>query len=91
MKLRFSSLIIGIIALILTACSGKETAKSAAQKWCDLNGKVFKATDDAEKNAAKAAIDQFEEKLEAKYKGDEAFMKEFETEVEKCEDASEGR
>lgn len=56
MKLRFSSLIIGIIALILTACSGKETAKSAAQKWCDLNGKVFKATDDAEKNAAKPPL-----------------------------------
>jgi hypothetical protein len=29
--------------------------------------------------------------MEAKYKGNDAFMKEVEKEVEKCEDASEGR
>ena len=54
-------------------------------------GKYSKATEGAEKDAAKAALDKWENEMEAKYKGDEAFMKEVEKEVEKCEDASEGR
>ena len=91
MKLKLSAFLIGFAAFLLTACSGKETAKSVAQKWCDLNGKVFKASDGAEKDAAKAALNKFENEMEAKYKGDEAFMKEVENEAEKCEDASEGR
>lgn len=79
------------ITLLLTACGGKkETAASIAQKWCDLNGKAYKA-EGAAKEAAEAAKDKFENEMEAKYKGDEAFMKEIEKEVEKCEDASEGR
>ena len=40
---------------------------------------------------AKAAIDKWENEMEAKYKGDEAFMKEVEKEAEKCEGASEGK
>lgn len=78
-------------ALLLSACGGKkESAASIAQKWCDLNGKAYKA-EGAEKEAAEAARDKYENEIEAKYKGDEAFMKEVEKEVEKCEDASEGR
>jgi hypothetical protein len=44
-----------------------------------------------EKEAAKAAIKKFEDEMEGKYKNDEAFMKEVEKEVEKCEGESEGR
>jgi hypothetical protein len=78
--------------IFITSCSGgKQSAKDIATKWCELNSKFFKAADGPEKEAAKAAMDKFENEMEAKYKNDEAFMKEIETEVEKCEDASEGR
>ncbi len=79
------------VALLLSSCGGKkESAASIAQKWCDLNGKAYKA-EGAAKEAAEAARDKFENEMEAKYKGDEAFMKQIEEEAEKCEDASEGR
>ena len=79
------------VALLLASCGGKkETAASIAQKWCDLNGKAHKA-EGAAKEAAEAAVEKFENEMEAKYKDDKAFMKEIENEAEKCEDASEGR
>jgi len=96
MKKNLVTLPVIILYLFLAACGGgdgggKKSAASLAQKWCELNGKVTKASDDAEKEAAKAALKKWENDLEAKYKGDEAFMKEIEKEAEKCEDASEGR
>jgi len=86
-------LILAFSALfLLTACGGKKaTPASIAQKWCDLNGKVFKAADGPEKDAAKAAREKFEKEMEEKYKDDKDFMDEVGKEVEKCEDASEGR
>ena len=89
-KLSFSVAILLCIA-VLSCGSKKETAASVAQKWCELNAKVHNATDDAAKDAAKMARKEFENKMEAKYKGDEAFKKELEKEVNKCEAASEGR
>jgi hypothetical protein len=82
-----------VIALVMavTSCGGKETAASIAKKWCDLNGKVHKAAEGPEKDAAKMAIDKWENEMEAKYKDNDAFMKEVEKEAEKCEAASEGR
>jgi thiamine biosynthesis lipoprotein ApbE len=92
MKQKLSLAILAMVCILFVACgSKKETAKEVAQKWCDLNGKVYKASSDAEKEAAKAAIDKWENEMEAKYKGDEAFMKEVEKEAEKCEGASEGK
>lgn len=80
------------LSLSFAACGGgKESASSVAKNWCDLNGKAYKAADGPEKDAAKAALDKFENEMEAMYKDDGAFMKEVEKEVEKCEDASEGR
>jgi hypothetical protein len=43
------------------------------------------------KEAAKAALKTYESELQKKYEKDEAFMKEIGKEVEKCEDASEGK
>ena len=81
-----------LFCLAVISCgSKKDSAASIAQKWCDLNGKAFRAADGAEKDAAKAAVDKFENDMEAKYKNDEAFMKEVEKEVNKCESASEGK
>ena len=91
MKVKLPILTFGLTTLMLIACSGKETAKSIAQKWCDLNEKVYKASDGDAKDAAKANLRKYEDKIEAKYKDNEAFMKEVEAEVEKCEAASEGR
>ncbi len=85
-----TAVIFSMIAL-LSCGSKKESAASIAQKWCDLNAKAYNATDETAKTAAEKARDDFENEMEAKYKNDEAFMKEIETEVEKCEDASEGR
>ncbi|HQV54207.1 MAG: hypothetical protein IPH34_00525 [Chitinophagaceae bacterium] len=91
MKKKFALPIITAICIFFAACSSKETASSIAQKWCDLNGKVFKAEEGSAKDLARTAQKDFEKKMEEKYKDDEAFMKEVEKEVEKCEDASEGK
>jgi hypothetical protein len=80
-----------VFSIFIISCSSKkESASSIAQKWCDLNGKVYKAEGEA-KDKAKKELNEYENKMEAKYKNDEAFMKEIERETEKCEAASEGR
>ncbi len=78
-------------ALLMASCGGKTTAASIAQKWCDLNGKAYRAAEGPEKEAAEKALHAYENEVEGKYEKDEAFMKEIEREVEKCEDVSEGR
>ena len=81
-----------ILCLLFVSCSGsKDTPVSIAKKWCELNGKAHKAAEGAEKETAQTVLKQFENEMEAKYKEDKAFMKQVESEVEKCEDASEGR
>lgn len=77
-------------SFFLTACGGKKSAADVAKKWCELNGKAHNATGDA-KAAAEAAVEKYEKEIEAKYKNDGEFMKQVDDEVEKCEDASEGR
>lgn len=80
----------GLGFFLLSCGSKKETAASVAQKWCELNAKAYKA-EGAAKEAAEAAREKFENEMEEKYKDNKAFMEEVEKEVEKCEDASEGR
>ena len=90
-KLSISVAILFCVA-VLSCGSKKETATSIAQKWCELNAKEHKATDGgSEYETAKAARKKFENEMKAKYEKNEAFMKEIGKEVEKCEDASEGR
>lgn len=88
-------IIIPVLSLLmifsLVSCGGKkQSASSIAQKWCELNGKAFKAEGEA-KAAAEAARDAYEKEMEEKYGKDKEFMAEIGKEVEKCEDASEGR
>ena len=81
-----------ILSVGFIACgSKKESAAAVAQKWCDLNGKAHKAAEGAEKEAAEQTLKKFEDEMETKYKDNETFLKEVEKEVNKCEDASEGR
>lgn len=87
-------LTIPVLALCLSfaACGGgKKSAASIAKEWCDLNGKAYKAAEGPEKEKAEAARKKFEDEMESKYKDDKAFMEEIGKEVEKCEDASEGK
>lgn len=91
MRQLFSFLFFATTILYLAGCGSKESPATVAHKWCDLNAKVYKAAEGPEKEAAKAAREQFEKTMEEKYKSDDAFMKEVGKEVEKCEDASEGR
>lgn len=92
MKKTLSAATAILFCIAMVSCSGKkDSAASLGKKWCELNAKVHKATTDAEKEAARAAMDKWENEMEAKYKGNEAFMKEVEQEAEKCEGASEGK
>lgn len=95
MRKKIPLLTLVIITSLLFACGGsgggKETAVSIAKQWCDLNGKVAKAADDAAKEAAKTAREKFEKEMQEKYKDNQAFLDEVGKEIEKCEDASEGR
>lgn len=91
MKNKYFNFISSLLIIFLVSCSSKkETPASIAQKWCDLNAKVYKAEESA-KEAAEMARDKFEKEIETKYNNDKAFMDELEKEIEKCENASEGR
>ena len=81
------------LSVFLIACSGggKESAESIAKKWCDLNSKVDKATSPDDKDKAEQARRDYEKSIEEKYKTDTAMRDAVMREVEKCEDASEGR
>ena len=92
MKKNLINLGVAFLCIAFLSCgSKKESAASVAQKWCDLNGKEYKAAEGAEKDAAKKKRKEFEENMKEKYNKDEAFMNEIGKEIEKCEDASEGR
>ena len=90
---KMTTALILLAAISFTSCGGgkKESAASIAQQWCDLNGKAYKAAEGPEKEAAEAAREKFEKEMQDKYKDNKAFMDEIGKEVEKCEDASEGR
>lgn len=90
MKKTFLAVAIISLSLAISSCGGKQSAASVAQKWCDLNGKAHKAEGDA-KATAEAARDKYEKEMESKYGSDKDFMAEVGKEVEKCEDASEGK
>lgn len=91
MKNKFFNIISFLIIGFLVSCSSKkETPVSVAQKWCELNAKAYKA-DESAKETAEMARDKFEKEIETKYNNDKAFMDELEKEIEKCENASEGR
>jgi hypothetical protein len=89
MKFLIPLLLVGVF--FVSCSSEKKSAASVAKEWCDLNGKVAKAESDAARATAEANRKKFENEMEEKYKNDEAFLKEVGAEIEKCEDASEGR
>ncbi len=92
MKKKLSIGLLVFCTAVISCGSKKETAASIAQKWCALDAKVHNAPDGGSEYAkAKMAIDKFEKEMEGKYKSNEAFMKEIEKEVNKCENASEGK
>lgn len=91
-KKMIAPLLPGILILLAACGGGKQTPESIAKEWCELNAKIHQAPDGGpEYEKAKDARKAFEKKIESKYGKDESFMKKVEQEVEKCEDASEGR
>jgi len=74
----------GILFVFLISCSGGETAASCAKKYCELSIKYKNAGSDEEKQKARKARNDYENEIEKKHKGDDAFFKDFEKEVEKC-------
>ncbi len=84
---KISSVALLILSIALFACNNsgkKETPASIAKEWCELDAKVNRA-EGAAKEAAKEAREKFEQKMDEKYGKDEAFYKQIEEEVEKCE------
>jgi hypothetical protein len=86
--------LIAICSLSLFACNNSSSGSSAAsvaKEWCDLNGKVHKASTPEEKAKAEEKRREYENKMDEKYKNDTAMQRMIALEVEKCEGASEGR
>jgi len=77
------------LALLLSCSNSKDTPESIAQKWCDLNSKVFNAPNDEARQKAEKDLKDYEKKIDQKYEGDEEMRKKVMAEVEKCEGASE--
>jgi len=91
MKRTLSGIVIAL-SIILIACSGGgESAESIAKKWCDLKSKETKATTEEAKAAAAEKRKEYERTIEEKYKTDSTMREAVMREVEKCEDAAEGR
>jgi len=88
-------LLILVVSFSLASCGGKgdkkQSAASVAQEWCDLNGKAHRAAEGAEKESAEQTRKNYEKEMKEKYKDNQAFLDEVGKEIEKCEDASEGR
>ena len=81
-----------VTLFLFASCgAGTDSPEGAAKKWCELNGKVHNAASDEEKDKARDEREKFEDEIESKHKDDKEWMKKLEEEVEKCEDASEGR
>jgi hypothetical protein len=91
MKRTALGLVIAISFFFIACSGGKETPESIAKKWCDLNSRVTKASTPEAKEAAEQKRKEYEVSMEEKYKGDEKMRDAISKEVEKCEDASEGR
>ena len=92
MKKKTSILLLAGFVLLISACGGKPSARSIAQKWCDLNSRVYNAPDGGtEYGKAKEALKKYEQEMKSKYGNDKTLMSEIEKEVEQCENASEGR
>ena len=88
MKLLFKlSFIIACIFFI--SCNNKETPQSVADRWCELNGKVYRAKTESEKESARRDREDYEKKMEEKYKNDKAMMDKIGKAVEACEAESE--
>jgi len=77
------ALLIGL-CLFVVSCGGSDSPESCAKKYCELSSKYKNATSADEKAKAGKARNDYENELEAKYKGDNEFFKNFEKEVEKC-------
>lgn len=89
-----SILVLLVFCSFIFSCSNtekKETPESIAQQWCDLNGKVYAAAEGTAKEAAQAAREKFENEMKEKFKDNQAMLDNIGKEIEKCEDASEGR
>ena len=80
-----------IFCLGLAACNNSDSPSAIAKEWCELNGKVAKADTPEEKAKAEEKRREYENKMDEKYKNDTAMQRKIAMEVEKCEDASEGR
>lgn len=80
------------LATILTSCKGgKDTPESVAKEWCSLLEKMANAETEEERDKAIEAMEAFSDKMEEKYKDNEAFLEEVEPLAEECEEEIEGR
>lgn len=85
MKKKLSlALLIGLCLYAVSCGGGGDTPASCAKKYCELSAKYKSAVSDEEKQKAKKERNDYENELEKKHKGDDAFFKDFEKEVEKC-------
>lgn len=91
MRTYLSPFVAVLATAILISCSNSnsDSPTAIANKWCSLNAKVHQADTDEEKQKAEKTLDDFENEMDKKY--DEAFIKKAKDEIEKCEEASEGR
>ncbi|HEV7780193.1 MAG TPA: hypothetical protein VGO58_02955 [Chitinophagaceae bacterium] len=93
MTRKLINLLVACACLSFIACGGgKQTPQSIAKKWCNLNARLHQApAGGPEYGRAKAALNEYENEIDRKYGKDATFMDKVDEEIEKCEDASEGR
>ena len=59
--------------IAFSSCGGADTPEAISKKWCDMTANIDKAEGE-EKDKLRKEREEFEESVEAKHKGDDAFM-----------------
>ncbi len=81
--------LIAPICFLMLACgSKKESPTEVANRYCELEKKMTKATSEPERDKIKTEMDNFEKNVNEEYGKDEEFMKKLDEEISECEDSS---
>ena len=88
-----SRILLVSVCFLAFSCGNKsaDSAASIAKKWCELNARVERAESDEAKDAAKTARKNYENEMDKKMGDNQTLRDEVGKEIEKCEDASEGK
>lgn len=74
-----------MLVVALAGCKGSDTPEAVSEKWCEMTKKMKAAEGDA-RDKLRDERKEFENSVEEKHKGDDAFMDKVKELTSACED-----